>query len=167
MDVDLACSLLDDLGVDTTAWDHTPAQTVNQTDMLAPPEARERYKTKKYAKELQEEIVPYVRAKFDTDNLGQRLMDTSRAQEDKDHSHSLTTGEYKTIALGALLMRVGAVIKDDDVQHLRDLVPKVTCVPGTALPFGDDGFRSPGRAQFLAALDAYEPGKPRSFQELR
>ena len=28
MDVDLACSLLDDLGVDTTTADHTPAQTV-------------------------------------------------------------------------------------------------------------------------------------------
>lgn len=64
-------------------------------------------------------------------------------------------------------MRVGAVIKADDLQPLRDLVPKVTCVPGTALPFGGDGFRSPGRAQVLAALDAYEPGKLRSFQELR
>ena len=140
---------------------------MNQTDTLAPPEARKRYKTKKYAKELEEEIVPYVRAKFDTDNLGQRLMAASRAQEDKDHSHSLATGEYKTIALGALLMRGGAVIKDDDLQHLRDLIPKVTCVPGTAFPFGDDGFRSPGRSQFLAALDAYDPGKTRSFQELR
>lgn len=167
MDLDIACTIIKSLGVNTEKWDHAPIQTVNQTDMLAPQGSREHYKTKDYSKQLQDKIVPSVRAKFNANNLGERLMTKSHAKEGKVDVVIVTTGEYKTIILGALMMRVGAKINDEDLQHLRDLVPKVVCIPGTTWALGDVGFRGPGKAQFLAALDAYEPGKPRSFQELR
>ncbi|GLI74477.1 hypothetical protein PoHVEF18_002719 [Penicillium ochrochloron] len=167
MDIDLACDLVQSLGVNTKKWEYRPAQTVNQTDMLAPEDALARYKTKDYAKHLADVIVPSVRARFDKNNLGERLMAKSRTKEGKIDWDNLTSGEYKTIILGALLMRVGAKINEKDLQHLRDLVPQVVCIPGTTWALEDTGFRSPGQSQFLAALDAYEPGKPRNFQELR
>ncbi|KAJ5370427.1 uncharacterized protein N7496_006519 [Penicillium cataractarum] len=166
MDLDIACGLFDELGVETEEWTHRPAQTVNQTDMLAPQESAARYKTQGYAQELKDEIVPYVRAKLDADNLGECLIAKSKTREGKLDLGSIVSGEYKTIVLGALLMRVGAKINDEDRRLLRGLVSKVVCIPGIAWPLGDGGFRSPGKAQFLAALDAYEPGKPRDFQEL-
>ncbi|CEJ58958.1 hypothetical protein PMG11_07597 [Penicillium brasilianum] len=166
VDLDLACSLLEDLGFKTKKWTYRPAQTVNQTDMMAPPECHALYSTKEYAQKLRDEIIPYVRAKLDANNLGERLIAKSKTQEGKLDWERYTSGEYKTIILGALLMRVGAKIKDEDLQHLRDLVPQVPCAPGTIWSLEDVGFRSPGKAQFLAALDAYEQGKPRDFQEL-
>jgi hypothetical protein len=135
--------------------------------MMAPTECRAHYNTKEYAQRLRDEIMPYVRAKLDADNLGERLIAKNKTQEGKLDWERFTSGEYKTIILGALLMRVGAKIKDEDLRHLRDLVPQVVCVPGTIWSLEDVGFRSPGKAQFLAALDAYEQGKPRDFQELR
>lgn len=65
------------------------------------------------------------------------------------------------------MMRAGARIRADDLQHLRDLVPQVTCNEGYALPLWDDGFRGPGKRQFLAALDAYEAAVPRDFRAAR
>jgi uncharacterized paraquat-inducible protein A len=35
----------------------------------------------------------------------------------------------------------------------------------SASPLNDDGFRGPGKRQFLAALDRYQSGVPRSFAE--
>lgn len=134
---------------------------------MASPECHAFYSTEEYAQKLQDEIIPYVRAKLDANNLGERLIAKSKTQEGKLDWERYTSGEYKTIILGALLMRVGAKIKDEDLQHLRDLVPQVPCAPGTIWNLEDVGFRSPGKAQFLAALDAYEQGKPRDFQELR
>ncbi|KAI3537078.1 hypothetical protein CSPX01_10376 [Colletotrichum filicis] len=56
-------------------------------------------------------------------------------------------------------------IKANDMQHLRDLVPKIPCQDRFALPMIDFGFRDPGKAQLLAALDNYQPGTPRDFHE--
>jgi hypothetical protein len=152
MDIDLACDLVKSLGVNTKKWEYRPAQAVNQTDMLTPDDARARYKTKDYAKHLADVIVPSVCANFDKNNLGERLMAKSRAKEGKLDWDNLTSGEYKTIILGALLMRVGAKIKDKDLQHLRDLVPKVVCIPGTTWALEDVGFAARGKLSSLQLM---------------
>ncbi|KAI0882090.1 uncharacterized protein GGS22DRAFT_171496 [Annulohypoxylon maeteangense] len=51
------------------------------------------------------------------------------------------------------------------MHHLRELVPRINCNSGFTLPTHDQGFRTPGRAQFLAALDHYQPGVPRNYNE--
>ncbi|KAI1765701.1 hypothetical protein GGR53DRAFT_489415 [Hypoxylon sp. FL1150] len=43
------------------------------------------------------------------------------------------------------------------MQYLRERVPRITCNPGCAFPIFDIGFRGPGKAQFLAAMDNYKP----------
>lgn len=72
-----------------------------------------------------------------------------------------------TVILAAMIMQSGAKISDDNMQHLRDIVPRIHSSPGYAWPLNDEGFRDPGRAQFLAALEHYKPGTPRTFCELR
>lgn len=138
---------------------------VHQSDMLAPPEAAAVYRTAEYAYELANVIVPYVRRKLDTGNLGERMFAASRARE-TDPDDLFQESKYRTIIMGALIMRAGARISAADLQHLRDLVPQINCTSRRTL-LDDHGFRSPGRAQFLAALDHYQPGVARSFQEPR
>ncbi|KAF3763819.1 hypothetical protein M406DRAFT_262923, partial [Cryphonectria parasitica EP155] len=69
------------------------------------------------------------------------------------------------VLLGAVMMRVGAKIKDEDFQYLRELVPRIVSHDGYTSPLADLGFRGPGKAQFLAALDNYKPGVPRSLSD--
>lgn len=85
----------------------------------------------------------------------------------KENTFWIPDRKMYTVILAAMVMQSGAKISEDDMQHLRELVPKIHCSPGYALPLGDDGFRGPGRAQFLAALEYYKPGTPRTFCELR
>ncbi|RAQ40835.1 hypothetical protein AFGD_007134 [Aspergillus flavus] len=161
-DLDAACCLAESLGIHIGDWEHSMSSMVHQTDMLADEGIRAFYRTDEYKRELENEIVPYVRAKFDTDNFGDRLFAASCAKENEE---TCLPARYRTIILGALMMRAGARIRAEDLQHLRDLVPQVHCTSRFALPLGDDGFRSPGRAQFLAALDHYQAGVPRNYQE--
>ncbi|KAB8248731.1 hypothetical protein BDV35DRAFT_378718 [Aspergillus flavus] len=163
-DLDAACCLAESLGIHIGDWEHSMSSMVHQTDMLADEGIRAFYRTDEYKRELENEIVPYVRAKFDTDNFGDRLFAASCAKENEE---TCLPARYRTIILGALMMRAGARIRAEDLQHLRDLVPQVHCTSRFALPLGDDGFRSPGRAQFLAALDHYQAGVPRNYQEPR
>lgn len=72
-----------------------------------------------------------------------------------------------TVLLAAMVMQSGAKISDDNMQHLRDIVPRIHSSPGYAWPLNDDGFRDPGKVQFLAALEYYKPGTPRTFEEMR
>lgn len=72
-----------------------------------------------------------------------------------------------TVILAAMVMQSGAKISDDNMQHLREIVPQIHSSPGYAWPLNDEGFRNPGRAQFLAALEHYTPGTPRTFCEPR
>ncbi|KAF9894816.1 hypothetical protein FE257_004437 [Aspergillus nanangensis] len=162
-DLDIVCELPESLSIQTGEWLHSLSQMVHQTDKLAPHEMREFYKPPEYLAELETEVVPWVRAKLNQDNLGDRLFAASRARE--SNPSSLPPNEYKTIILGALMMRAGAKIKSEDLQHLRDLVARINCNARFALPIFDEGFRSPGRAQFLAALDHYQEGVSRDFQE--
>ncbi|KAJ5159012.1 uncharacterized protein N7500_008663 [Penicillium coprophilum] len=162
-DLDVVLSLAEDLDIDTDSWEYSLSAMVHQTDMLAPADARALYSTAEYANSLANVTVPYIRQKFDTDNLGERLFAASRAKE-SDTNDFMQQSKYRTIILGALMMRAGARINAADLQHLRDLVPQINCNSRRPL-FEDHGFRTPGKAQFLAALDHYQPGVARSFQE--
>ncbi|KAK9771498.1 putative MYND-type zinc finger protein samB [Seiridium cardinale] len=130
---------------------------VHQTDILVPEATKEYYKTDKYKPELAD-IVNNIRVKLDSGKCD-LLFDMYRAKENEYQ------GKYQVIILGALMMRAGAKIRPDDLDHLRKLVPAIHCSPGYALPIFDEGFRGPGKAQLLAALDHYKPGTPRDFQE--
>ena len=115
-----------------------------------------------------------LRHKLDA-GMGDKPFDFYRAKEHEGHGSyvMLEDGKYRLILVGALIMRTGAKIRDADLQHLRELVPHIHSSPGYALPFCDEGFRDPGKAQFLAALDHYIPallaitrsqGNPRHFR---
>ncbi|EIT81674.1 hypothetical protein AO1008_09913 [Aspergillus oryzae 100-8] len=77
-DLDAACCLAESLGIHIGDWEHSMSSMVHQTDMLADEGIRAFYRTDEYKRELENEIVPYVRAKFDTDNFGDRLNVPSR-----------------------------------------------------------------------------------------
>lgn len=148
---------------------------VTQADASSP-HKNAYYKTDEYKKEL-EDLVSDCRNTLDS-GLGDELLSTYRSMEDEFH------GKYRLILVGAVMMRAGAVIKDDDLNHLREIVPQVWCRDGLRptprrgsggfsmedlieASLFDMGFRHPGKAQFLAALENYKPGVPRSFQEPR
>ncbi|KAI0145767.1 hypothetical protein F4776DRAFT_374560 [Hypoxylon sp. NC0597] len=126
--------------------------------MIAPADVLLYYKTPEYEEELAQLVIK-ARAKLDADDLGHRLI---RHWREKEYQHC---GKYRVIIAGALLMRAGAKIQESEMQHLRELVPRINCNDVFTLPLFDDGFRAPGRAQFLAALDNYQAGVPRNFQE--
>ena len=154
------------------------SRMIHQTDMCAPPDIRVYYETDEYKKKL-EGIVSDCRDTLDF-GVGDKLFKVFRKREDEPN------GKYRVILVGAIMMRAGATIKDDDFNHLRELVDQVPCRDGlnpvlrrnpgkpsalaslaAGLDGGDSGFRHPGKAQFLAALDHYRPGVPRSFQDPR
>lgn len=104
-----------------------------------------------------------IRNKLDS-GLGDELFEKYRAAERHDFDlYDLT--KYLPIVFAAIMMEYGATIKQDHMKHLRDLVPKLQCNEGAVDLFSDCGFRGPGKRQFLAALDNYQAGKPRSFHQ--
>lgn len=137
---------------------------VHQSDMCAPPHILAHYKTNEYKEELSQ-YVEKCRKNLNK-GPGDQLMREYRAHENETHS-SGKNGKYMVIVVGALLMRAGVKICDDDLQHLRDLASQVHCSTGRCSTEDDWGFRAPGMVQFLAALDHYKPGVPRSFHEPR
>jgi len=156
-DIDIACELSCAFG-EVEANEIELSSMINQTDMLAGREMRDLYKTAEYQAELNS-IVTRVREQLDS-GLGDKLFEKYRAEENEWH------GKYRVIIIGALMMRAGAKIKNEDFQHLRELVPTIQCNNGYTLPLADSGcFRYPGKVQFLAALDNYATGTPRNYQE--
>lgn len=75
--------------------------------------------------------------------------------------------KFYTVLLAVMVMESGAKISDDNMQHLREIVPSMESTPVYSSPFQEGGFCDPGRAQFLAALEHYKPGTPRAFGETR
>lgn len=73
--------------------------------------------------------------------------------------------QYLPVVLAAILMEYGATIKKAHVRQLRDLVEKMQCNENAAMVTDDTILRGAGKRQFLAALDHYQAGKPRSFVE--
>ncbi|KAJ5794309.1 hypothetical protein N7457_000908 [Penicillium paradoxum] len=163
-DLDVAATIMKDLGIEENDWDFKIDATINQTDLLAGSEAHTYYKTPNFAQKLATTIIPYIRGKLDTDNLGDTLFAASKAKEATGSIDFFQTNKYRTIILVALMLRVGARVKEEHLQYVRDLVPQINCNSRHML-LADHGFRTPGRAQFLAALDYCKPGVPRNFQE--
>lgn len=143
-DIDAALGLIEELGFETESWKFDIHSIIFQTDRLAPFHIREAYKTSEYVDHLANTIVPHVRRKLDTSNLGESLFAASRAKE-KDTPFQ--ESRYRTIILGALMLRVAARIKEEDRQHLRDLIPHINC-RSRRMILGDEGSRAPGLAQF-------------------
>lgn len=137
------------------------SQMVHQSDMLCPPNIRAWYKSPEYIPVLKATIKEN-RAKLDA-GLGQEMMETYRRRENEPHG--IYTSGYKVIMLGALMMRAGAKISQEHIDHLRELVKDVSSSPVFRVAKDDHGFREPGKMQFLAALDNYKEGVPRSFAE--
>ncbi|CAJ2510789.1 Uu.00g064140.m01.CDS01 [Anthostomella pinea] len=131
---------------------------VHQTDMLAPTEARYFYESEEYVDHL-DNLLADARERLDANGTGDKFLAHWRAKE------SDPGGKYRFILSGALMMRAGAKIKESDFEHLRELVPQIHCNPGYALPIFDEGFRGPGRVQFIRALVQYKDGTPRNYQE--
>ncbi|RAH84656.1 hypothetical protein BO86DRAFT_396906 [Aspergillus japonicus CBS 114.51] len=155
-DLDILGDMLGHTGQSEEAWTWTLEDTILGPDYDTPTEVRSK---------LDNEVLPYVRQRFDTDDLGEQMLVACRAKEGEDMPFNPT--KYTTILMGALIMRAGGQISSESMQHLRALVPQVNCNARFVLPLNDEGFRSPGRAQFLAALDHYRAGVPRSFRSPR
>ncbi|KAI0835615.1 hypothetical protein F5Y06DRAFT_123237 [Hypoxylon sp. FL0890] len=134
------------------------SRMIHQTDMIAPIEARLYYETPEYEEELAQLVIK-TREKLDADDLGHRLLRHWRGKEGE------SGGKYRVIIAGALLMRAGAKIEELELNHLRELVPYINCNQAFTIPLFDEGFRAPGKAQFLAALENYKPGIPRNYAE--
>lgn len=106
----------------------------------------------------------HIRHKLDS-GLGDELFEKYRAAEKHGPDDFDDMSKYLPVVFAAMMMEYGATIKDDQIKHLRDLVPKIHCHEGPVMPLADHGFRGPGKRHFLAALDHYQAGKPRSFQQ--
>ncbi|KAI7784716.1 hypothetical protein LA080_009360 [Diaporthe eres] len=113
--------------------------------------------------EVDESMSQLIRNKLDC-GLGDELFEKYSAAEQHGFDlYDLT--KYLPIVFAAIMMEYGATIKEDHMKHLRDLVPKLQCNEGPVALLADCGFRGPGKRQFLAALDNYQAGKPRSFHQ--
>lgn len=98
--------------------------------------------------------------------LGDVLIEKYRTLADAPNNASdKHEAQYKFIILGALMMGTGAKIKDDDLQQLRQLASTVQSNETFTFPMSDTGFRGPSKRQFLAAVDNYQPGTPRDFNQ--
>lgn len=176
-DLDLSLEINRALG-DSDDMDLRLSQMIHQTDMCCPPDVKAYYETDEYKKKL--EGIVADRCNILNSGIGDELFKIFRRREHEPR------GKYRVILVGAIMMRAGAVIKQDDFDHLRELVPEIPCrdglhpalprnpsrlaalaILGADLDSSDEGFRRPGKMQFLAALENYKPGEPRSFQESR
>jgi hypothetical protein len=121
-DQDLDIAIVINQAFGTGDKDLKLSNMVHQTDMLAPPESTRFYKTDKYKTVLAELIVS-IRQNLDS-GLGDALFDKYRKKESEIY------GRYRVILVGALVMRAGAKVRDNDLEHLRELVPKINCNEG-------------------------------------
>ncbi|KAK7749906.1 hypothetical protein SLS53_000488 [Cytospora paraplurivora] len=108
-----------------------------------------------------------IREKLDS-GLGAVLFAKYRAREDEAQTDTTDFGgrrKLRSVFLAAMMMRHGAKIGDDYKEHVREVIPKIQCSEVCVSPLGDEGFRGPGKRQFLAALDHYQAGKPRDSEQ--
>ncbi|PLB53999.1 hypothetical protein P170DRAFT_469473 [Aspergillus steynii IBT 23096] len=143
-DIEIARNLIPSLGFNITKWPHTLDQLVTQREP---------------SEYLENTVIPSLRTKLNACDFGARLFDACRARETTPKT------KYRTIILGALLMRAGARIKPGDLEYLRIISNFVVCHSRDIEPGGEEGFVAPGRAQFLAAVDKYRDGVPRGYRE--
>ncbi|TDZ49821.1 hypothetical protein CTRI78_v007819 [Colletotrichum trifolii] len=137
VDLDLACEI-------NGAFGGGPAELelshmIHQTDMLAPAWAKVYFGTGEYRDELAERVAR-VRKQLNA-GLCDRLFYKYRAK---------TTGAF---------------VKQDNLDHARELANEIPGKHGFVWPLAEEGFRYAGKVQFLAALDNYKPGTPRDVNE--
>ncbi|KAL1862934.1 hypothetical protein Daus18300_008265 [Diaporthe australafricana] len=151
---------------------------IDRSNICDPPELTAYQATDDYKRQL-EDKAQKCRSTLNS-GIGEELFKIFRKREKESN------GKYRVLVVGAIMMRAGAVIKDDDFNHLRDLVPEIPCRDGlkpilrnnpgqpsmlamimASVDADDQGFRYPGKVQFLAALENYKPGVCRSFDEPR
>lgn len=155
LDLDIACDLKNAFGEGKNKLELSPM--IHQSDMIAPHEARIYYQTAAYQEDLKR-TVEKTRKKLDA-GASQKLFDKYRPLEEEYN------GELRVILIGALIMRAGAKLSEENKNHLRELAAKFPGREGYQMPISDDGLRGPGKAQFLTALDNYKEGTPRRFDE--
>ncbi|RYP65565.1 hypothetical protein DL769_006268 [Monosporascus sp. CRB-8-3] len=84
------------------------------------------YKGDEVAWLINDTLKDALQAKLDSGS-GEQLLKKYRLDEGGRGSFAARDNRYKFIMFGAMMMLVGASIKDDDVGHLRELVPVVEC----------------------------------------
>ncbi|RYP45074.1 hypothetical protein DL768_008546 [Monosporascus sp. mg162] len=97
--------------------------------------------------------------------LGRATSQKCRLDEGRRGSFAARDNHYEVIMFGAMMMLVAATVKDDNINHLRELVPAVKRNDLLMNPTeGGECFRGPGKKiQYLAALDNYQSGLSRDF----
>lgn len=97
--------------------------------------------------------------------LGDELFEKYRAAQIDGVRDFEDDSKYLQVVFAAIMMEYGATIKEAQMKQIRELVPTMVCNESAVMPPLDYGFRGSGKRQFLAALDHYQAGKPRSFQQ--
>ncbi|KAK2022438.1 hypothetical protein LX32DRAFT_602774 [Colletotrichum zoysiae] len=105
-----------------------------------------------------EKIIETIRLRLDS-GLGHQIFDKYRAKE-TEH-----LGQNRLLMVGALMMRAGAEIKKEHLQYLRDVAHREVFAPNLGGPTYYLPLVGPAKAQFVAAIDNYQPGTPRDWQE--
>ncbi|KAJ5731105.1 uncharacterized protein N7483_005613 [Penicillium malachiteum] len=158
--VDIARDLEHKLGLSGDDWKWKLTTTIINCDILNPGMSQVNFQNRDFTDILNDDMIPYLCKKLNKDNCGFDLFAKCRSLDE-----DFLQGKYPIIIFGAMMMRVGANIKQEDLQYLREVALATHSSPGYACPFADQGFRDPGRAQFLAALDHYQADVPRSFEQ--
>lgn len=113
--------------------------------------------------DVDESIDQLILHKLDS-GMGDDLFEKYRAAG-KNSPVDFGDSKYLPVILAAIMMEYGATIKEARIKNLSDLVEKMQCNEKVAMVFCDLGIRGAGKRQFLAALDHYQAGNPRSFRE--
>ncbi|TLD18403.1 hypothetical protein PspLS_10098 [Pyricularia sp. CBS 133598] len=92
------------------------------------------------------------------DGIGNAIVALFRSRGDPETGYLKSDLKYKTILAVALLLCAGSNIDQQHIEHVKASTGEVESREGFAYPISDHGFRGPGKRQFLAALDAYQPG---------
>ncbi|KAK2057510.1 hypothetical protein LY76DRAFT_646875 [Colletotrichum caudatum] len=126
---------------------------INQDDLLDAP----RTQADEHRLEV-EKIIETIRVRLDS-GLGSQIFEKYRAKETEHLGH------YRLLMVGALMMRAGAEIKKENLQYLRASAHREGFMLLNGDPAGYFPLVGPAKAQFLAAIDNYQPGTSRNWQE--
>ncbi|KAI6258853.1 hypothetical protein MCOR27_006953 [Pyricularia oryzae] len=92
------------------------------------------------------------------DGVGDAIVTHLRSRADRETGYLKSDLEYKSILTVALLLGAGSKIDQQHLEYVKALTGEVQSREGFAHAIWDHGFRGPGKRQFLAALNAYQPG---------
>jgi hypothetical protein len=158
-DLDIACQLDEFSGVKLCGL-------VNQSDMLAPAECREWYKSEEFRSTRLPTLIMEARQALDS-GVGFAKFEELIQKAPGPSKSSWDEGNYKLLLFGALMMRAGAQLADKHRQIMFQVLLSIPAHDSHQRPTSDHGFRLPGMLQFKAALANYNDGIARSFEEPR